>query len=115
MSEYLFIYRGSEKSATERMRSSPAEMQHNMQAWMGWMKKLAEKGHIKDNGHPLDVGGKIVRKGKAVTDGPYAEKDIVLGYTIVTARDADEAARLAEGCPILDGGGAVEVRPLIAM
>jgi hypothetical protein len=39
----------------------------------------------------------------------------VAGFTIIRARDAAEAAELAKGCPILDGDGAVEVRPLMTM
>jgi hypothetical protein len=48
-----------------------------------------------------------------VTDGPYAEaKDVVGGYIIVEARDMGYATELAKGCPILGGGGSVEIRPL---
>ena len=51
-----------------------------------------------------------------VTDGPYAEaKDLVAGFMIVKARDLAEAAELSKGCPILEGGGSVEVRPVLPM
>ena len=55
------------------------------------------------------VGGKQ----RAVTDGPFVEvKDLVAGFTLIEARDLDEAVRLSVGCPILEGGGSVEVRPI---
>ena len=48
-----------------------------------------------------------------MTDGPYAEaKDLVLGFIIVEARDLAEAAELSKGCPMLDGDGSVEIRPV---
>jgi len=51
-----------------------------------------------------------------ITDGPFAEvKDLVAGFMIVEARDISQAAELAKGCPILEGDGAVEVRPVMAM
>ena len=51
-----------------------------------------------------------------VTDGPYTEaKDLVGGFTIVEARDIDQAVELSRGCPILDGEGSVEVRPVMKM
>jgi hypothetical protein len=88
-----------------------------MQKWMGWLKQLADKGHIKDMGHPLDRTGKLVKGAqKTVTDGPYAEtKDIVGGYSLIEAKDLDQAATLASGCPIFETGGLVEVRPVMKM
>lgn len=110
MSEFVFVYRNS---PTNR---SPEEMQQQMQHWMTWMKELGDKGHLKDFGHPLDRGGKVVSgSGKLVTDGPFAEKDIVSGYSIVEARDIEHAAELARECPIFRVNGLVEVRPVMKM
>jgi hypothetical protein len=48
-----------------------------------------------------------------VTDGPYIEaKELVLGFIIVRARDLEQAVELSTGCPMLEGGGSVEVRPI---
>jgi hypothetical protein len=53
---------------------------------------------------------------KTVTDGPYAEtKDIVGGYTLVEARDLEEAVDLSKGCPIFEVDGGVEVRPIMKL
>ena len=99
MNEFVFLYRGG-----ERMPGSPEQAQQQMQKWMGWLKDLSEKGHIKDAGHPLERSGKIVKgRPKTVTDGPFAEaKDVVGGYTIVEASDLAHAVELTSGCPILD-------------
>ncbi len=111
MSEYVFLYRGGSREG------SPAEMQQLMQKWVSWLKGLAEQGHIKDKGQPLEHAGKLIKgKQKTVTDGPFAEaKDIVGGYTLVEARDLDHAVELSKGCPIFERDGAVEVRPVMKM
>jgi len=111
MSEFVYLYRGG-----ERMPGPPDRMQQQMQKWMTWLKELTEKGHVTDPGHPLERSGKLVKGGAAVTDGPFAEtKDVVGGYTIVNARDLDQAVELTSGCPIFEVGGAVEVRPIQKM
>jgi hypothetical protein len=111
MSEFVYLYRGGSRP------TSPDEGQKVMQKWIDWMNGLAAKGHLKDRGHPLEPGvGKVVRAGKAVTDGPFAEaKDVVGGYTLVEAKDIEQATDLAQGCPILERGGCVEVRTLMKM
>jgi hypothetical protein len=112
MNEYVFLYRGANRGG------SLEEMQQRMQKWMAWMKELAEKGHMKNQGHPLERSGKLVKgRQKTVLDGPFAEtKDAVGGYTLIQARDIDEAVELSKGCPIFDAEtGCVEVRPVLQM
>jgi hypothetical protein len=108
MSEFTFLYRGREYFP------SPEEAQKNLERWLAWFKDLGAQGYLKNPGHPLEPSGKVVRgRQKQITDGPYAEaKDLVGGFTIVETRDLAEAAELAKGCPILEIGGSVEVRPV---
>jgi len=110
MSEFLYLYRGGDSSGT------PEQMQQHMQKWVDWLKDLGQKGHLKDQGNPLDRTGKVVKGRKAISDGPYAEaKDMIGGYTLVEAKDIAQAADLSVGCPIFDTGGFVEVRPIMKM
>jgi hypothetical protein len=111
MSEFLYIYRGGQRE------TSPEKIQQRMQKWMTWLKDLGAKGHIKDQGQPLEPTGKVVKgHNKTITDGPYAEtKDVVGGFTIVEARDIDQAVELSKGCPVFETDGAVEVRPIAKM
>lgn len=53
-----------------------------------------------------------VRRGKPlVTDGPFAEtKEVLCGFILIEASDADEALSIAQGVPMARYG-AVEVRP----
>jgi hypothetical protein len=111
MSEFVYLYRGGEAGR------SPERMQQVMQKWMAWFQELGEKGHIADRGQPLERAGKLVKgKQKTVTDGPFAEtKDVIGGYTLIQARDLDQAVELSKGCPIFEVEGAVEVRPVMKL
>ena len=110
MNEFVFLYRGAERPA------SPQDAQQIMQKWMTWLQDLGAKGHIKDRGQPLEPTGKVVGRQRTVTDGPFAEaKDLVGGYTLIMAKDLNEAAELSKGCPVFERNGFVEVRPIMKM
>ena len=111
MSQFVFLYRGGQRS------DSPEQSEKVMQKWVDWMQELAQRGHMKDRGQPLELQGKVVKgKQKVITDGPYAEsKDLVGGYTLIEAKDLAQAAELSKGCPIFETDGVVEVRPVMEM
>ncbi|HEY6449711.1 MAG TPA: YciI family protein [Candidatus Cybelea sp.] len=111
MAEFLYLYRGGQRGAT------PQESEQIMQKWMNWFKELTASGNVKDGGQPLEAEGKVVKdNGRTVTDGPFAEaKDLVGGYTLIEAPNLERAAELAKGCPVLERGGAVEVRPIMQL
>lgn len=108
MSEFTYLFRGRKTSG------SPEEMQRHFEQWAAWFKELDAAGRLMDPGHPLQGSGKVVSGSqKVVQDGPYAEtKDVVGGYIIVEADDIGQAVELSKGCPILEVGGSVEVRPV---
>jgi hypothetical protein len=109
MSEFTYLFRGRQQF------TSSEQAQRHMDQWIAWFSDLKAKGYLKDPGHPLDWAGKVV-KSAGVTDGPYAEaKDVIGGYVIVEAEDLNQAADLSKGCPILEVGGSVEVRPIQAL
>lgn len=116
MSEFVFLFRSTLADQTEHL-GTPERAQKSMQAWLSWVRELETTGHLKNPGQPLGRGGTVVSgKNKLVTDGPYAEaKDVVLGFMIIEARDLAQAAELSKGCPMLDGGGSVEIRPVMAL
>ena len=114
MSEFVYLFRIGEPEQRQAM-GTPEQAEQSMRRWMAWMHELESKGHLKERGQPLDRSGKVVRGAqRTVTDGPFIEvKDMVAGFIVVRARDVDEAAALAAGCPMLEGGGSVEVRPVL--
>jgi hypothetical protein len=113
MSDFVYLFRATEAARREYM-GTPERAQQGLQAWLAWTRELEAKGHLKNRGQPLDRTGKVVRgRKKLVTDGPYVEaKDMVLGFIIIEARDLAQATTLAAGCPMLEGDGSVEIRPV---
>ena len=108
-SEFLFLYRGGE-------RLKPNEIaQEVLKRWATWLKSLTDGGHIAHPGNPLEYRGKVVSgRNREVVDGPFPEaKDLIGGYTLVKARDLDEAVELSKGCPIFEVNGAVEILPVL--
>jgi hypothetical protein len=67
----------------------------------------------------LDASNALKSEGRLVSandiiDGPCVEgRDVVRGYVNVQADTLDTAAELAKGCPVLQHGGRVEVRPFL--
>lgn len=116
MSEFVYLFRIGDAEQHEAM-GTPARAQQSMQRWLAWMHELEANGHLKDRGQPLDRAGKVVRgRQKTVTDGPYIEaKDLVAGFIIIEAPDLAKAVELSLGCPMFDGGGSVEIRPVMNM
>jgi hypothetical protein len=119
MSEFVLLFRATEASRREAM-GTPERAQRSMQAWLAWIRDLETKGHLKNPGQPLEPTGKVVSgqdNGQLVTDGPYAEKDILLGFIVISARDMAEAVELSGSCPMVKGGpgGSVEVRPVATL
>jgi hypothetical protein len=114
MSDFVLLLRSSEADFQEAM-GTPERAQKSLEAWLAWLAELESAGQLKSPGLPLERSGKSVRgKELEVTDGPFAEaKDMVLGFIVIRARDLEEAVSIAKGCPIVLGGGAVEVRPVM--
>jgi hypothetical protein len=109
MSEFTYLYRGG-----AAWTGSPEERQQHLAKWRAWFQELGANGHLKELGHPLENRGMVVKGSqKIVTDGPFAEaKDVVGGFSIIEAGDLTQAIELSKGCPILEVGGSVEVRPV---
>lgn len=110
MAKFMFVYRGGNEQPKEM---SPEEMQQVMQSWMTWIQGGMEAGWMVDGGDALMMEGKVVHPDSSVTDGPFAEsKELVGGFSMVQAKDLDEATKLTAGCPMFAAGGTVEVRQL---
>ena len=113
MKEFAFIYRNS---SNPNFKPSPEQMQEVLTSWMNWMGSLAAQNKIVSNGSRLSMSNaKTVRPNNVITDGPFMEiKEYINGFTLVRAASIEEAAELAKGCPILQGGGNVEVRAVVS-
>lgn len=117
MADFMLLFWNRKEVAEQMAKATPEEWQKVTGRWMSWLEELKKKGHVQSVGAPLQITGKTVQgPSKRVTDGPYAEtKDVLGGFNLIKAKDLDEAADPAKGCPILETGGQVEVRPLRPM
>ena len=114
MSEFVLLYRNTPEA--RRASNSPDKVQQTMKKWRAWFDDMSRQGCLKSIGQPLEDAGKVVGKTKMITDGHYAEtKDVIGGYSLIEAGSLDEAAKIATGCPIIENGGSVEVRPVMQM
>ena len=75
---------------------------------------LLAAGHEVTGGAQLESSGRQVRgKEKVVAEGPVSPDPLMGGFFIVSAASLEQATALAKGCPVLQSGGTVEVRPLM--
>jgi hypothetical protein len=116
MSEFVYLFRSTPEGQQDAM-GTPERAQRSLESWMAWIRELEAGGHLKHRGQPLERSGAVVRGAeKTVTDGPYVEaKDMVLGFIVVEARDMAHAVELSTRCPIVLGGGSVEIRPVMPL
>jgi hypothetical protein len=94
---------------------SPEEIQKVIEKYGAWRQKLTADSTLVNGRKLTDEGGKRLNSsgGKvSVVDGPYAEsKEVVGGFFIIRAKDYDEAAEIAKGCPHLQYGR-IELRQI---
>lgn len=111
MKEFMFLFR--QPNYTDYSTTSPQELQALQKKWHDWAGGIAAQGKFASNGFRLALEGKVL-KADGVTDGPFVESKEMLGsFIIVKANSLEEATTLARGCPALDSGGSVEIRPII--
>src|SRR5580704_6955301 len=85
----------------------------NIPMMLKWVDTLIESGnYIK--GEPLLIKGRYVSKDQILSDGPFIEaREGVSGYEIIRAENIEQAAAIAQTCPLVQRGLAVrEIRPI---
>jgi hypothetical protein len=98
MNTYLLSYHGG------RMPESEAEQAKIMDAWTAWYDQLGS--HIVDGGNPIGQMTTIGSDGSMQMGGG---PNPVSGYTIISADSMNEAVEMSRTCPVLAGGGSIEV------
>jgi len=111
MKKFMLIFVGTNY---EELGLSPDEMQGRMGKWFEWQGKMEASG-VMHNGHALHSQiRRVSGPERTVTDLAATEvKEIIGGYYIVSAADADEAVKIAEGYPDYDLNGRVEIREVM--
>ncbi len=103
MPKYIFAYHGG------AMPDTPEEGQKAMAAWGALMEGLGSA--LVDGGNPAGMS-KTVSAGGVADDGG---SNPISGYSLVNADTIEAACDMAKGCPIIDGGGSVEVAEAVEM
>ena len=110
MKEFALLFR---QPSFDYSDVSPEQMEALEKRWLDWAGGIAAQGKLTNNGQRLSTEGKVLKAGGVITDGPFVEiRERLGGFVVVRANDIDEATTLAHGCPVLDRGGSVEIRPL---
>ncbi len=102
MGKYVLAYRGG------GMGETPEAHEAAMQAWGTWFGSLGAA--VADMGAPFGPSSQVGADGSV--DSSSAG---LTGYSIITADNLGSAIDLTKGCPVLTGGGSVEVYEAIAM
>jgi len=97
MTNYVLVYKGGGMPQTD------AEREAVTGAWNAWYAALGQA--VVDGGNPFGPA-KTVAPGGTVSDGAASR---LSGYTILQADSLAAAAQLAKDCPVVSGGGSVEV------
>ncbi len=96
MANYLLAYTGGGMAATE------AEREAAMAAWGTWFGKLGPA--VVEAGNPVGASTSVTASGSngAASSG-------LTGFSVIKADSLDAAAALVGDCPIIAGGGKVDV------
>ena len=102
MAKFVYLYTGGQSNST------PEAQEQAMAAWGGWLEGLGAA--LTDFGNPFGASATVNADGSS--DGASSGGT---GYSIVEADSLQDAIAKTKGCPVLDGGGTVEVFEAIAM
>ncbi|MGH2649588.1 MAG: hypothetical protein ACRDHS_08860 [Actinomycetota bacterium] len=100
MTDYLLLYSGG------KMPESEADIADVMKAWGAWMENLGPA--LKDGGNPFTPQAKTIDPSGKVSEGPVGSP-AATGYSIIQADSLDAAVKLAEDCPVFQGGAKISV------
>jgi hypothetical protein len=102
MAKFVYLYTGGQSNDT------PESQEQAMAAWGGWLEGLGAA--LTDFGNPFGASATVNANG--TSDGSPINGS---GYSIVEADSLQDAIAKTKGCPVLDGGGTVEVFEALAM
>lgn len=111
MKDFALLFR---RPNLDNSNISPTEMEALIKRWQDWIGGMAAQGRVDSKPLRLTQDGKVLKAGGVITDGPFVEiKERLGGLIMIKAENLEEATTLAHGCPVLDEGGSVEIRPIL--
>jgi hypothetical protein len=104
MAKYLYVYHGGSRPESQEA------VKEVMNAWGQWFGSMGSA--VIDGGNPVGSSSTVKSDGSVASDGGANPAG---GYSLIEASNLDDALAKAKGCPILAGGGSVEVAEAIDM
>ena len=104
MAKYLFVYHGGGKAESEQ------ELAKSLDAWGSWFGSMGAA--VIDGGNPVGQSSTVKSDGSVSSNGGANPAS---GYSLIEAKDLDDAVAKARGCPILSVGGSIELAEAIDM
>ena len=104
MSKFLFVYHGGKMPETQE------EAGKVMAAWESWLGGMGEA--VVDGGNPVGMSSTVHSDGSVSNDGGANPAS---GYSIISAESLEQAQNMAQGCPIREAGGDIEIAPIMEM
>ena len=103
MAKFVLVYHGGSKPETE------AAIAETMAKWKAWFEEIG--ADVVDPGNPVGLS-KTVYSDRVEDNGG---SNPTSGYSLINAKDMDEAVAKAKGCPLLESGGSIEIAEAIEM
>ncbi len=104
MAKYLFVYHGGGRPEG---REAQERAMADWGQWFGGMGKAVING-----GNPVGKSWTVKSNGSVTKDGG---PNPASGFSLIEAKDYEDAVAKAKGCPILHTGGSVEVAEAMDM
>lgn len=109
MNDFLLIFRRDFQ--TPEAQPTGDELKDHLQQFQQWSRDLTAQNRLSRPLQGWDTSGRVLKSNKTVLNGPYAEiKESIGGLIIIKAESYEDALEVAQGCPILNLGGTVELR-----
>jgi hypothetical protein len=103
MNKFVLLYFGEPNFKTAE------QAKEHQAAWMKWAKGLGNA--IVEMGNPAKPGKMVSKKGVSDADGA----DRFTGYTIIQAKNLDQAVKYTQSCPFVIDGGTMAVHEMMSM
>ncbi|HEV3412858.1 MAG TPA: YciI family protein [Puia sp.] len=112
MQKFMLIIR---EDLAQLKQDGDAERYRRMRVMMAWTESLQESVNFLA-GEPLELTRRYVVRDQVISDGPFIEaKEGISGYILVEAENIEQAAAIAQGCPLVQQElMAIEVSPILA-
>jgi hypothetical protein len=110
MKEFVLLFRMD--IINKEAQPTKEQMKTYMQQWMEWINEIIDNDQLADGGNHFSRQGRVLKPNNIVVETPHiSNNNSVAGYIIVLAKNLDEATKIANKCPILNGQNtSVEIR-----